>query len=157
LRPSNIQPHLAGRYLVRTTSLGAGLQSGEYRLFHRVKSSGPAYSPITRLSPERDRHGRPRFESAVHPYSSSTIIRPSDSGLYPIPSPGGFHPLHTEGGPPMMKPNSDVANRAIDRILELSVDTNTRDVLYIFFTIHRSSFIAKIASHSMWPCRRRRK
>jgi hypothetical protein len=57
----------------------------------------------------------------------------------------------------MMKPNSDAANRAIDRILELSVDTNTRDVLYIFFTVRRSSFIAKIASHRMWSSRRRRK
>jgi len=28
----------------------------------RVKTSGPAYSPITRLSPERNRHGRPRFD-----------------------------------------------------------------------------------------------
>ena len=32
---------------------------------HRVKSSGPAYSAITTLSPERDRHGRPGFESAI--------------------------------------------------------------------------------------------
>jgi hypothetical protein len=56
----------------------------------------------------------------------------------------------------MMKPNSDVANTAIDRILELSVDTNTRDILYIFFTVRRSSFIAKIASHRM-SSRRRRK
>jgi hypothetical protein len=54
----------------------------------------------------------------------------------------------------MMKPNSDVANTAI---LELSVDTNTRDILYIFFTVRRSFFIAKIASHRMWSSRRRRK
>jgi hypothetical protein len=31
------------------------------RFPHRVKSTGPAYSPITRLSPERDRHERVRF------------------------------------------------------------------------------------------------
>jgi hypothetical protein len=51
---------------------------------------------------------------------------PADSGLYLIPTPGGLHPLLTEGGSPMTKPNSGVADTAIDRILELSVDAHIR-------------------------------
>jgi hypothetical protein len=55
---------------------------------------------------------------------------PADSGLHPIPNPGGLHPLLTEGGPTDDEPNSGVANKSIDRILELSADaahTKTRD------------------------------
>jgi len=49
---------------------------------------------------------------------------PADSGHYLIQNAEGLHPLVTEGGPPMMKPNSGVADKAIDRILELSGDAH---------------------------------
>ena len=51
---------------------------------------------------------------------------PADSGLHLIQNPEGLHPLLTEGGIPMMKPDSGVADTAIDRIVELSVDAHIR-------------------------------
>ena len=63
---------------------------------------------------------------ATYPYSSSLIIRPQIRGFTLCRIPGGLHPLLTEGGPPMMRANSGVADKAIDRILELSVDAHIR-------------------------------
>ena len=52
LRPSSIQPHFGRRYLrIRNTSLGTGLQSGEYPFSPRVKSSGQPTVPLLDFRP----------------------------------------------------------------------------------------------------------
>src|SRR5260370_13108008 len=51
---------------------------------------------------------------------------PADSRLPLIPNPGGLHPYLQKGVEPMMKPNSGVANKGIERILELSADAQIR-------------------------------
>src|SRR5260370_9833929 len=47
---------------------------------------------------------------------------PADSRLPLIPNPGGLHPYLQQGAEPIMKPNSGVATKGIERILELSAD-----------------------------------
>src|SRR5258708_12331627 len=52
LRPSSIQPHFGRRYLrIRNTSLGTGLQYGEYPFSPRLKSSLHPPAPFPTFHP----------------------------------------------------------------------------------------------------------
>ena len=51
---------------------------------------------------------------------------PTDSGISLMQKAGHLHPYLQKEAEPMMKPNSELAEKGIDRILELSADAHIR-------------------------------
>src|SRR6267142_2924111 len=67
-----------------------------------------------------------KARAGIIPYPSSVKIRQQDWRLPPIHNPGGSHPYLQKEAQPMMKANLGLANKGIERILELSADAHIR-------------------------------
>jgi len=65
-----------------------------------------------------------KSRAGIIPYPSSVKIRQQDWRLPLIHNPGGSHPYLQKEAQPMGKANMGLANRGIERILELSADAH---------------------------------